>query len=246
MVLVSLETGRSRRRHAPPLVRHADAPRALPRLPSMRRRSSTRTRSTRRCSRRRGMPIRCMGTTHADYFRGDIPVTRPMRHDEVERDYEKNTGLVIVETFTPRVVARRGAGRARRQSRSVHLGRGRVQGDRARARCSSTSPASNGASARWLPTPPAPRRLPRRQALPAQARPAGVLRAEMTGGPGPASEAPRAVLWDLDGTLVDSEEFHWLVVARHDAAGRGRADLRAVPRQLRTEERSHPCRVAGR
>ena len=45
-------------------------------------------------------PIRCMGTTHADYFRGDIPVTRPMRRDEIERDYEKNTGLVIVETFT--------------------------------------------------------------------------------------------------------------------------------------------------
>ena len=45
------------------------------------------------------MPIRCMGTTHADYFRGDIPVTRPMRLDEVERDYEKNTGLVIAETF---------------------------------------------------------------------------------------------------------------------------------------------------
>jgi L-ribulose-5-phosphate 4-epimerase len=45
------------------------------------------------------LPIRCMGTTHADYFRGDIPVTRPMHRDEVERDYEKNTGLVIVETF---------------------------------------------------------------------------------------------------------------------------------------------------
>lgn len=45
------------------------------------------------------VPVRCMGTTHADYFRGDIPVTRPMRREEVERDYEKNTGLVIVETF---------------------------------------------------------------------------------------------------------------------------------------------------
>jgi L-ribulose-5-phosphate 4-epimerase len=44
-------------------------------------------------------PIRCMGTTHADYFHGDIPVTREMRREEVERDYEKNTGLVIVETF---------------------------------------------------------------------------------------------------------------------------------------------------
>ena len=45
------------------------------------------------------MPIRCMGTTHADYFRGDIPVTRPMRPEEIETDYEANTGLVIVETF---------------------------------------------------------------------------------------------------------------------------------------------------
>ena len=45
-------------------------------------------------------PIRCMGTTHADYFHGDIPVTRPMRPAEVERDYELNTGGVIVETFT--------------------------------------------------------------------------------------------------------------------------------------------------
>ena len=45
------------------------------------------------------LPIRCMGTTHADYFCGDIPVTRPMRREEVEQDYEKNTGLVIVETF---------------------------------------------------------------------------------------------------------------------------------------------------
>ncbi len=45
------------------------------------------------------LPVRCMGTTHADHFRGDVPVTRPMRADEVESDYERNTGLVIVETF---------------------------------------------------------------------------------------------------------------------------------------------------
>ena len=48
--------------------------------------------------------VRCMGTTHADYFHGDIPVTRPMHRDEVERDYERNTGLVIVETFKERGV----------------------------------------------------------------------------------------------------------------------------------------------
>jgi len=44
-------------------------------------------------------PVRCMGTTHADYFRGDVPVTRPLSEAEVGADYEKNTGLVIVETF---------------------------------------------------------------------------------------------------------------------------------------------------
>lgn len=45
------------------------------------------------------LPLRCMGTTHADYFRGDVPVTRPMTREEVEGAYEANTGLVIVETF---------------------------------------------------------------------------------------------------------------------------------------------------
>lgn len=45
------------------------------------------------------LPIRCMGTTHADYFRGDVPVTRPLTEAEVAGDYETNTGLVIVETF---------------------------------------------------------------------------------------------------------------------------------------------------
>lgn len=45
------------------------------------------------------LPVRCLGTTHADYFCEDVPVTRPMRQEEVEQEYEKNTGLVIVETF---------------------------------------------------------------------------------------------------------------------------------------------------
>jgi L-ribulose-5-phosphate 4-epimerase len=45
-------------------------------------------------------PIRCMGTTHADYFHGDVPVTRPLRDVEIEQNYELNTGGVIVETFT--------------------------------------------------------------------------------------------------------------------------------------------------
>ncbi len=44
-------------------------------------------------------PIRCMGTTHADYFHGDVPVTREMTQEEVDGPYEKNTGLVIIEAF---------------------------------------------------------------------------------------------------------------------------------------------------
>jgi L-ribulose-5-phosphate 4-epimerase len=45
-------------------------------------------------------PVRCIGTTHADYFRGDIPVTRPLTADEVNGDYERETGHIIVEAFT--------------------------------------------------------------------------------------------------------------------------------------------------
>ena len=44
-------------------------------------------------------PVPCLGTTHADYFRGDVPVTRPLTREEVEQEYERHTGLVIVETF---------------------------------------------------------------------------------------------------------------------------------------------------
>ena len=45
------------------------------------------------------LPIKCLGTTHADHFRGSIPVTRRMRKDEIAEEYERNTGLVIVERF---------------------------------------------------------------------------------------------------------------------------------------------------
>jgi L-ribulose-5-phosphate 4-epimerase len=48
------------------------------------------------------MRIRCMGTTHADFFREDVPVTRPLTVGEVEADYELNTGRVIVEIFKSR------------------------------------------------------------------------------------------------------------------------------------------------
>ena len=44
-------------------------------------------------------PIPCLGTTHADYYYGEIPVTRSMTEAEIETEYELNTGKVIVETF---------------------------------------------------------------------------------------------------------------------------------------------------
>jgi len=43
--------------------------------------------------------INPLGTTHADYFDGMIPCTRAMKKIEIETDYEKNTGLVIIETM---------------------------------------------------------------------------------------------------------------------------------------------------
>lgn len=45
----------------------------------------------------RGIP--CYGTTHADYFYGEIPCARSLSPQEINDAYEKNTGLVIIETF---------------------------------------------------------------------------------------------------------------------------------------------------
>lgn len=44
-----------------------------------------------------GKDIPCYGTTHCDYFYGDIPCTRKLTHEEIYPDYEKNTGKVIIE-----------------------------------------------------------------------------------------------------------------------------------------------------
>ncbi len=46
-----------------------------------------------------GMAIPCYGTTHADYFRGEVPVTPPLTDEQIETAYELNTGKVIVERF---------------------------------------------------------------------------------------------------------------------------------------------------
>jgi L-ribulose-5-phosphate 4-epimerase len=43
--------------------------------------------------------IPCLGTTHADYFRGEVPLTETLTDDEIASAYEKNTGLAIVRRF---------------------------------------------------------------------------------------------------------------------------------------------------
>jgi L-ribulose-5-phosphate 4-epimerase len=47
------------------------------------------------------LAIPCLGTTHADHFRGAVPVTRPLSDDEISGDYEANTGRVIVDMYGP-------------------------------------------------------------------------------------------------------------------------------------------------
>ena len=47
-------------------------------------------------------PIPCFGTTHADYFHGPVPVTDSMSAEEIESEYEKNTGDAIVRAFVAR------------------------------------------------------------------------------------------------------------------------------------------------
>jgi L-ribulose-5-phosphate 4-epimerase len=49
-----------------------------------------------------GKDIPCFGTTHADYFYGDIPCARNLTTEEIDAGYEQNTGKVIIETFADR------------------------------------------------------------------------------------------------------------------------------------------------
>jgi L-ribulose-5-phosphate 4-epimerase len=46
-----------------------------------------------------GTDVPCLGTTHGDYFYGDIPVSRLLTVQEIQGEYEKNTGDVILETL---------------------------------------------------------------------------------------------------------------------------------------------------
>ncbi|MDL2206366.1 L-ribulose-5-phosphate 4-epimerase [Eubacteriales bacterium OttesenSCG-928-N13] len=62
------------------------------------------------------LEVPCYGTTHADYFYGSVPLTRMLTPEEIDQDYELNTGCVIADTFeqgkldpmaTPAVIVRK-------------------------------------------------------------------------------------------------------------------------------------------
>ncbi len=61
--------------------------------------SSTPTPSSPPPGPRPAAPIPCLGTTHADYFHGPVPVTEPLTAEEVAEAYVRNTGAVIVRRF---------------------------------------------------------------------------------------------------------------------------------------------------
>jgi L-ribulose-5-phosphate 4-epimerase len=100
MVVVSLETGRaieSDLRPSSDTPTHLELYRAFPCGAIVHTHSTYAT-----LFAQAQVEIRCMGTTHADCFRGDVPLTRRLTQVEVEHDYERNTGLVIVETYLSR------------------------------------------------------------------------------------------------------------------------------------------------
>lgn len=51
-----------------------------------------------------GLDIPCCGTTHADYFYGSIPCAGHLTQEEIDEDYERNTGISIVKTFVSRKI----------------------------------------------------------------------------------------------------------------------------------------------
>ena len=98
IVVVSLETGQSVEGDLKPssdTPTHLELYRALTGIGGIAHTHSTW--ATAWAQARREIPP--LGTTHADYFHGPVPCTRPMTAAEITTDYEANTGKVIVERF---------------------------------------------------------------------------------------------------------------------------------------------------
>lgn len=101
MVLVDVETGMARDegyRPSSDTPTHAEIYRAFDGIGGVTHTHSAAATSWAQACR----SVPCFGTTHADYFRGEVPVTRMLTRAEVDEAYEKNTGRVIIETFQGR------------------------------------------------------------------------------------------------------------------------------------------------
>ena len=114
--------------------------------------------STPPCARRRGGPLPCLGTTHADYFHGDVPLTRPLTPREIKTAYEDNTG----RGHRRAIQGTRSAGntrRPRRPPRALHLGQNPDE-----ALHNSPRPRNRRPRSPWAPSPstPAPGPSPER------------------------------------------------------------------------------------
>ncbi len=98
MVVVELETGKvveGKWKPSSDTPTHLELYKAFPAIGGI-----THTHSTHAVSfAQAGMAIPALGTTHADYFYGDIPCTRELTKEEVYEAYEANTGKVIIETI---------------------------------------------------------------------------------------------------------------------------------------------------
>lgn len=99
MVVVSIETGErveGKWKPSSDTATHLELYRAFPDIKGI-----VHTHSTNAVAfAQAGMNIPALGTTHADYFYGDIPCTRELSENEVNEAYEVNTGKVIVEHIT--------------------------------------------------------------------------------------------------------------------------------------------------
>jgi L-ribulose-5-phosphate 4-epimerase len=98
MVVIGLDAGRAlegQLRPSSDTATHLELYRAFPGIGSIVHTHSLY--ATAWAQAQREIPI--LGTTHADYFNGPIPCTRLLSDEEVQSDYERNTGHVIVERF---------------------------------------------------------------------------------------------------------------------------------------------------
>ena len=101
MVVIDLETGRvveGKYKPSSDTPTHLELYRRFPKIGGI-----THTHSTNAVAfAQAGVDIPALGTTHADYFYGDIPCTRELTKEEVEEAYEANTGKVIIEEVEKR------------------------------------------------------------------------------------------------------------------------------------------------